>query len=350
VAYTIPTILEDAPIPPSPLNNTVTVLYHPVGFPNDITDTDDHSVTVLRKSELTNTSFCPLQDYQFRLLFIQDPILKPNGTYDLNAYRLNASNPGQFYYNVFYMGTPGGEVTLDIDIPYPFVTQGAVPIQVHDGVMVAGGTGCYTPSPSLPGYVITSEEGNLSTSGNPVILLGDYDPQKLGSTTTVTVTGEVPASGLLYVTIHLDYGLKKTTAWKAVDSDGDGATDDARSDTLGLTLTSPQAYTFSYRVDGAPADTTSPASTNEFKRNPGTAGQVLQASTGNPLAGVLVELVGPTGRVVGRATTDADGVYIISYKHTGKTATYTVRLPNYGLSQKVALKANGFAIVTFDVP
>ena len=29
---------------PSPLVNTVTVLYHPAGFPNDVTDSDDHSV------------------------------------------------------------------------------------------------------------------------------------------------------------------------------------------------------------------------------------------------------------------------------------------------------------------
>jgi hypothetical protein len=40
VDYTIPMGTN------SPLVNTVTVLYHPDGFPNDITDSDTHSVTV----------------------------------------------------------------------------------------------------------------------------------------------------------------------------------------------------------------------------------------------------------------------------------------------------------------
>ena len=35
---------------PDPLNNTVTVVYHPDGFPNDITDSDDHSVNLFQPS------------------------------------------------------------------------------------------------------------------------------------------------------------------------------------------------------------------------------------------------------------------------------------------------------------
>src|SRR4029079_7756928 len=125
---------------------------------------------------------------------------------DTIGYRFNATNPGQFYDNIFVSGTPGSSKTLNITVPYPFVTQGANPIQAHASFTL--NNGCFVPSPSLAGCSISTLGGNLSASGNPVIVLGDYVPQNIGSTTTATVTCTVPSSGLLYVTIHLDDGLK----------------------------------------------------------------------------------------------------------------------------------------------
>ena len=77
-------------------------------------------------------------------------------------------------------------------------------------------------------------------------------------------------------------------------------------------------------------------------------GQCLKAASGDPVAGKKVELVGPTGKVVGTATTDGDGFYQVLYKHTGKAANYTVRVPANNLKQVVQLKANGFAVVLFE--
>ena len=42
------TVTITAPASPSPLANTVTVLYHPEGFPNDITDSDDHTLGLVQ--------------------------------------------------------------------------------------------------------------------------------------------------------------------------------------------------------------------------------------------------------------------------------------------------------------
>ena len=42
------TVTITAPAGPSPLANTVSVLYHPEGFPNDITDTDDHTLGLVQ--------------------------------------------------------------------------------------------------------------------------------------------------------------------------------------------------------------------------------------------------------------------------------------------------------------
>ena len=91
--------------------NVVTVHYHPAGFPNDITDTDDHTVTVAPKSQLTDTSFCPLPNNQFRLLYHLE--VAPN------IYRLQASNPGQFYFNGFYYGDAGQRLHHDPPGPVP---------------------------------------------------------------------------------------------------------------------------------------------------------------------------------------------------------------------------------------
>src|SRR5262249_54436359 len=148
-------------------------------------------------SQLTDTMYCPLVTNacgggstgsgQIRLIEMQDPTFSSiqNKTI-FNDYILNASNPGQFYYNVFAAGAPTTTITLHIEVPYPFITQGANPIQVHDGVSLSGG--CFVPSPSLSGFTITTDGGS-SSSGYPVILLSDYMMQNIGDTTMVTVTG-----------------------------------------------------------------------------------------------------------------------------------------------------------------
>jgi uncharacterized protein YfaS (alpha-2-macroglobulin family) len=87
---------------------------------------------------------------------------------------------------------------------------------------------------------------------------------------------------------------------------------------------------------------------NEFKKNPGSAGSITQNGTASPKSGVKVQLIGPNKAVVGTAISDSDGVWVITYKHTGKEASYTVKLPDFGLKQIISLKANGFVIVNFE--
>src|SRR5262249_26721822 len=106
-------------------------------------------------SGLTDTSYCPLPNNQFRLIDVTAGTKNQNNSM---LYMLNSSNPGQFYYNVLYTGVPGSAVNLSVDIPYPFVTQGAVPIQIHDstGFTGPGSAACFAPGPSLPGYTIST--------------------------------------------------------------------------------------------------------------------------------------------------------------------------------------------------
>ena len=39
-----------------------------------------------------------------------------------------------------------------------------------------------------------------------------------------------------------------------------------------------------------------------------------------------------------------------AYKHTAKSATYTVKVPAYSKSTAITVKANGFAGIDFEVP
>lgn len=292
-------------------------------------------------NSLTDTEFCQLPNDQFRLLLIQDPCTTGGGSLSMNNYRLNASNPGQFYYNVFDAGVPGTPVVLDITIPYPFITHGATPIQTHDSYQTV--QGCFVPSPNLnANYTITCDGPGVSPAGNDIIRLTDY-PATVISEENVThcqISGVIPATGTLYITAHLDYGLEKgPTGWQQ------GAANNALSTSAcgvasGATeITAPQPYAFSY-ANGT-SGSTDPTSKNVFKKNPGTGGLTLKNGNNKPVASVTAQLVSSAGKVVGSAITDQDGYFQIVYMHKGKPSDYKVRLPGYNLEQTIRLKNNG---------
>jgi hypothetical protein len=110
-------------------------------------------------------------------------------------------------------------------------------------------------------------------------------------------------------------------------------------------------YTFS--VSNGQSNSTTVESFNVFKKNPGVGGMSRKNTTENPVPGSTVKLFNPSGQQVGSSVSDEDGYYQIDYKHTGKAATYTVKMVPPGGSQQtksVALKANGYVQVDFTVP
>jgi hypothetical protein len=295
------------------------------------------------ESQLTDTSFCALPGDQFRLQYLQSAP---------SSYRLNNSNPGQFYYNVWYAGVAGDEFTMEIDIPYPFVTNGAVPIQVH-GVFTTDENDCYVPGHSLNAdFEILNDflDPTPSPSGNPIITLDYYGDEVVinpENQTTIYISGTVPVSGLVYVTVHLEYGLMRTEDWTPnLD------TNNANNNSIGTIIEEGQPYKFSFIAENSidDSDTQNPTSINIFKKVPGTGGTVLTEGTMFPMPGVQVQLYDPESLLIGYAETDEDGFYMIIYKHKGKRATYNVVLPDLDLSQEISLKGNGFDIANFEVP
>jgi hypothetical protein len=138
---------------------------------------------------VTNSSLCqfntdpssPTHLNTFNLIFIQST----------GGYQLNASNPGQFYDNAFISGSSGDMVASTLTIPYPFVTQGNVPIHIYtrytitgtppmydsSGKQTAPGTLCFTPDLSsdiTSSFTITYMMTTYTAPNEPHIVLGDY--------------------------------------------------------------------------------------------------------------------------------------------------------------------------------
>jgi hypothetical protein len=270
-------------------------------------------VTVLPPSATTDSSLCyydrepDIDGQQFGLIFTPDMQLWP-------AYKLPASNPGQFFYNVFYTGAE--PASFDITLPEPFETQGAMPVHVYTDVSIndIDGFKCFVPD--LDSEIYTGGLEGLS---------GLTDP-----------------GGFLYVTVHVDYGLKGTTGYLPnLNNDALDAADE-------VTVLIPNFSDYIFSVSGSQNDSQTIQSSNNFKKIPGFGGLVTD-DVGNPVAGAPVRIT-LDGAWLGEATTDEDGWYMFVYKYLGKPADYTVMLLDTEQSDSGALKANKFAEANFEVP
>jgi len=296
-------------------------------------NTPHQTLVVLPTSAVTDSALCRFDvdstqpGDQFRLIFIQDIG---------STFILRASNPGQFYDNLFAVvppGPPGSSdpipVTLSVQIPYPFVTQGTAPAHIWGDV--APSSGCFVPANERTGLTATPAS----------ISLASYSPQAAGASTMMTISGSVPSlGGLVYVTIHLDYGLKGSAGY------GKNANNDAIDPVTSAELIQ-NLGTYTFVVSGAVTDSKDIQNENVFKRNPGIGGLVLHAD-GSPMPGMRVEMYDSKGTLLAVVTTDKDGWYMWAYKYTGKPATFTVKVPALKLQASVTLNANGFAVVSFN--
>jgi hypothetical protein len=328
-------------IGPYPTPGTYTVKNTARFVTNDTEETGSSSwtvtVTVVPASVITNSSLCTFDfdpntaGSQFRLIYTPDNTVP-------GASKLNASNPGQFFYNVFHPGNAA--ITLNVTVPYPFVTQGARPVHIYDGVaLVTNPDGSYCLLP-----------GNEITSYTTQVTLGNYSPQQMGSNYTFSVSLPAVPGGLAYVAIHLDYGLKPTTG---LAKGGPSTNDAIKIGTTTVVVPDKQTYLFSF-TDGV-TSSASVGSFNEFKKNPGIGGlglkKMADGSQGDPVGNVKVQIYDSANKLQATVYTDQDGWYMWQLKYTGKAATFTVKLPAYNKSQSATLKSNSFLVMSFtDLP
>ena len=291
----------------------------------------EQRLTCEATSAVTDSSLCLFDrnedtpEQEFRLNFMQDPHNWP-------CFRLVSSNPGQFAYNILKTGTPGQELTFNVSLPYPFVTHGANPIHGYNWVTVHHDDGhtCYEPG---DGFFVSSQQ----------VTLADYSSS---SVATLPITVTVPDSGVVFLSLHLEYGLRHTTGYSR-NKRGDAVD----CDSLRIVVPNGGAYVFS--VSGAQDGNASVESVNNFKKVTGVAGLVSNATTGDPVPGTQVTLISPRGTTVSSRVTDEDGFFLIGYKHSGKAAVYGVSIvtpSGYREARTVTLKANSFVTVDFEVP
>jgi hypothetical protein len=229
-------------------------------------------------------------------------------------FKLSASNPGQFYWNGFVRTDE--PATIGIEVPYPFVTQGAMPLHDHGGVAVGDGS-CFTPlDEGISHGAVVGLDDYTDTNGDGMVGFGD----------AVTVEVEV-AAGFHYVNLHLEHGLEGSNGWS---SDGSNAFNDPDIDPelRGIDVLDAVDHAFTIWVDDIRYDDSvvAIANHNEFKNVKGFGGLVLLAADGTPVAGIELELRDDSGVLVETMTTDTNGWYLSEYRHNGKQAKYDIAL------------------------
>ncbi|HXJ58459.1 MAG TPA: hypothetical protein VNU68_17525 [Verrucomicrobiae bacterium] len=324
------------------------------------------TLTCLPANMITDGSGCafdldpstPQQD--FRLSFSLDP-------HNPSCFRLGGSNPSGFFYAVLQTGTPGQSLTLNLNLPYPFVTTGATPFRAYDWVKVtindvqSAGAGeqdhkgqdgddeedDHTDHPdSGSGSLLCLQVGQGILASADNVTLADYgSPPSAFTTASVTVT--VPASGVVFLAVRLDYGLENTTGYSK------NSVNDAVDCGTGQNVLIPNHGQYGFSVSGDQTADITIGNINAFAQAPGVYGYVRNASSGAPVPGTVVTFKSPRGAVIAKRTTGADGFYYIQYKHKGKEATYSVSIltpSGYQALKKVPLKANRTVEVDFNTP
>ena len=162
---------------------------------------------------------------------------------------------------------------------------------------------------------------------------------------TKTITVDSPEDGLVYVRIHLAYGLKGIAG---MCTKGAGTPPPADCTSPRTTLRWIRAVPVPFTGTGDSGGGTV-ESFNEFKKNPGIGSLALKTTCGDAVPFTTIEYW-QGSKKLGTQATDEDGWSMWLYKYTGKATTFTVKLPAYGLSKSVTMKSNGYVSVGFSVP
>ena len=103
---------------------------------------------------------------------------------------------------------PGENVSITINIPWPFVTQGATPVHLYDDTPTVDG--CFTPDDAYDNRDIRISLDDWTDGGadNLDVTCDTVCGPDGEGHCTFTVDTNIPDSGLLYLNVHLDYGLK----------------------------------------------------------------------------------------------------------------------------------------------
>jgi hypothetical protein len=241
---------------------------------------------------------------QFRLLFTPDQ-KNPE-------YKVTSTNPGQFF--LYILTEVNGEDTITVDVPEPFVTKGATPTHIYDDAAFNEETGC-----------LEGVGAGIGSSKNQV--------------TDGVLSIPVEGSGLVFIKVHLDYGLKGVGGY-SVD-----ANNNATKTSSPINNFTP--YTFTITGAGL-NETDTIQNENVFKKLTGIGGLILD-DQGDGIPNLAVAITGAEGKKIVESSgvqTDDDGWYVYIFKYTGKQATFTITPTNIEAKTTV-VRSNSFNLVNF---
>jgi len=165
--------------------------------------------------------------YNYKMLRISDT---SDGRYEISSfhpvftpcndgsglYKLSSTNPGSFYDNVLKYGHAGNDVIVEISLPkdqenadydspnfilhHTYIgSTSEVDIHVYAGMSTSPISGQWVPdwSKDITGlFTITATDDGKN----------------------ITVTGDMPSTGVLLVTVHIDYQISASLTWEQVAS------------------------------------------------------------------------------------------------------------------------------------
>ena len=340
---------------------------------------------------ITNGAFCPFDmdptgpSQVFRMIY-------PSST--SHDDQLATTIPGQFYYNLFHMGTPGHVIHFEVKIPYPFITLG--PIRAYSELSLRGN------DERRPCFHRLQENELMATLPNKV-KWAHYKELMVGKRKQLVFDIKTPASGFIHVAIHLGYGLVDGERKKYSNGVGQGkrmllqgrshgrrARSEDREENVAYKFSSTtqkllkemhakQEFVSSVSTsehdkgtstggtdDGDPRRLTykkefeeqiyaKPSlphdievfSTKVYKRepnlnDPGVGGFVPQTNWGEPMKAIMVTLHPPgEGALPSVGFSDQDGYYFIPFNEPpGKVETSTLTIEELGLSEEITIGGN----------
>ena len=109
------------------------------------------------------------------------------------------TNPALFYYNLFHFGSPGSELQLSADIPYPFVTLGEYPIQMYQNLTLEG-------DEKRRACLVHADPEDKILEGSQQVSWDEYHRNYIGDKKSIEISAVFPSSGFIHVAVLVGFG------------------------------------------------------------------------------------------------------------------------------------------------
>ena len=148
-------------------------------------------------------------DYRRELSYF-DVVFTPSNE-GPDGYKLSSTNPGSFYYNVVKFGTPGKNIRIEIALPLDqenadFDSPNFILHHTYIGSTPVVDLHVYAGRESTSGWV-----PDWSTDVTNLFTITTTDDGK-----NATVTGIMPDTGEVFVTVHIDFQISASLIWDQV--------------------------------------------------------------------------------------------------------------------------------------